>query len=221
MNKIVVFTIGFLWFMSPTLLGVELYDEAPVDDAYVDSGLPGGNFGLETLQIQGFGPETPVPPDFDPVSIQQSYLKFDVSILQEKTLLSAVFGVHLMDFSHYATPSLQLHYVDDDNWSELGLTWNNRPLNTTLLGTIEQTDETGRYYEWDVFDDILNNDRVTDGFASYMLSIGNEDLDNYAHFPSREASGFQPYLRIEYIPEPATLTLLGLGTALIRIRKRQ
>ena len=207
--------------MSTNLLAVvDLYDEAPVDDAYVDSGQPNDNFNTDTLQIQGFGDEIPpVGPDLD--SDEQSFLKFDVSSLEGKTLLSAVFGLYLSDASSYFTPSMQLSYVGDDAWSEDGITWTNSlPLVTdaVAIGTSEQTDELGRYYEWDVFED-WNDDELAGGFVSYMLTIEQEGFDNYAYFPSSEAIANQPYLRIEYIPEPATLILLGLGTMLIRKRR--
>ena len=126
--------------------------------------------------------------------------------------------MYLLEDSGYFTPSLQLHYVNDDTWTETDLTWSNAPDSTEMIGTPEQADEAGRYYEWNVFPD-WQSDELTDGFVTYMLTVGQADLDNYAYFASAENSVNQPYLRITYIPEPSTLLLLGLGCVLTRLAR--
>ena len=201
-------------FTASSFAVVELYEEPPVGDAYVDSVQTNTNFNTETLQIQGFGAETP-PFGPDLVSIQQSYLKFDVSSLAGKTIQSAVFGVYLLNDSDYETPSLQLNYVGDDSWTETGITWANKPSSIEMIGTPELTDTIDRYYEWNVFD-TWHGDENSDGFVTYMLNVNQQDVDNYAYFASRENTAYQPFLRIEYIPEPATMLLLGLGVSLVR-----
>lgn len=197
-------------------------------DAYVDDVQNDSTFNTDTLQIQGFNHIDPDPfPDSEVESVQQSFLQFDVSWLEEKTVIGAYFGIYLNAYSEYASPSMQLHYVSNDLWDEDTITWDTKPASSDLIGSPEQVSEDNldNYYEWTIFkegsgfDDYWNNSDITDGFVSYMLTAGAENINNYAYFTSGNSSTNQPYLRIEYIPEPATVVLLGLGAALIRGKK--
>lgn len=205
-------------WMSSSLLAEEVTFQA-VEDAYVDSIQTSSTFNSQILQNQGFG-DDPYP-DSDVASVQRSFLKFDVSSLKGKTILSAEFCIYLNAFSDYSTPSMQLSYISDDTWSQDSITWTNSQslaAGASAIGTDEMAD-TIRYYVWNVFPD-WNDGDITDGYVSYMLTNGREEFNNYAHFNSSENSANQPFLRIEFIPEPATFFLLTLGAFVIPKRKR-
>lgn len=218
MKYLRLITVCIVLFPATNLLAVvDLYDQSPVEDAYVDDVRPDTTYNTTALQIQGFGGDPILLSNVD--SVQRSFLKFDVSSLEGKTLLSAKFGIYLNDSSGYSPPSLQLYHVGD-GWDESSITWNNSAslvADASAIGSDEQVDSV-RYYEWNVFPNWDSAD-ITDGYVSYMLTVGQQDLNNYAYFNSSENSEFKPYLRIEYIPEPASVALLGLGAVLFRKRR--
>ena len=67
-----VFSAANLW----AVVG-GLYDQSPVEDAYVDNIRPNNTYNTATLQIQGFGNDPFPGSGVD--SVQRSFLKFDVS----------------------------------------------------------------------------------------------------------------------------------------------
>lgn len=213
--QVLIAAVVTAW-MSSSLLAEQVTFQA-VEDAYVDSIQTSSTFNSHILQNQGFG-DDPYP-DSDVASAQRSFLKFEVSSLEGKTILSAEFGIYLNAFSEYSTPSMQLSHISDDTWSQNSITWNNSQslaAGASAIGTDEMAD-TLRYYVWNVFPDWVDGD-ITDGHVSYMLTVGREEFNNYAYFNSSENSANQPFLRIEFIPEPSTFCLLALGTLAIRKR---
>jgi hypothetical protein len=230
--NIIVLSIAII-FSASLPAGVDTVTFGASDDAYVDSVDTGLTFNSETLQIQGFSGTS----SFGVESVQRSFLKFAVVGLEDKTILSVRFRVYLNpnDWSNFPLPpAIQLSYVGDDSWTEgnsnptnnNGINWINQPSDSdiTLIDEPVAIDDF-RYYEWPLylkdsgFDDYWYDDHLAgDGFASYRLTVGSPDIPSYAYFSSDEGAN-RPELIIEYIPEPATLILLGLGTMLIRKRR--
>ena len=220
------FVLGIVVLFSATLSAVDTTTFWASDDAFADEGEPGTNFNTERLQIQGFSGTSL----FGVESVQQSFLKFGVPGLEEKTILKVRFRVYLneAEWSNVPIPpTLQLSWLENDSWDESTLDWDNRPIDLQVkpIGESKSIGDFG-YQEWllyqkDTIFDFWENDHLeADPRASYMLTVGNPDLTSFAYFSSKEGAN-QPELIIDYIPEPATLALLGLGAALLRMRKNR
>ena len=225
--NLIVLSIVIL-FSANLPAGVESVTFDAFEDAYVDSVDTGDTFNSEELRIQGVAGSG----SGDITSKQQSFIKFEIDGLEEKTIISVRFQVYLNTWSAFP-PAMVLSYVEDDSWNQgtgsptndNGINWINQPSGTdiSLIGPGEAIDDP-RYYGWWLYQkdtpiDHWEDDHLADdGFASYMLTVGNEDLSSFASFSSGEVAN-PPQLIIEYIPEPASMILLGLGTVLIRKRR--
>ena len=99
----------------------------PSDDAFVRSTSTSTNFQTDDWKHNlRAGYENSFGTD-------KSYLKFDLSSLQGKTVTSVNFSMFLV--SNHDNPNLNLYYVNNTSWSESTLTWNNAPVTSTLIGT--------------------------------------------------------------------------------------
>jgi hypothetical protein len=89
----------------------------PVADAYVDEAAPSSNFGTKTLLLTDQGPT------------QQAYLRFDVS-----GVAGAVKSAKLRIYATNGSTNGPAVSTTSAQWSELAITWSNRPSPQTLLG---------------------------------------------------------------------------------------
>lgn len=160
-------------------------------------------------------------------SVQRSYLMFDLSSIPDNaTVISAEFGMYLDRINqgtyYSCDPSTGIYYVEDDSWTEAGITWANAP-DTSYGGDYQDTVDN-QYYVWDILGgtdlqwDYLED--LMDNRISLMLGTQFEGANNWAHFSN-------PYLKVDYtvpaVPEPTvmTLCLIGLGSAGVAIRKKK
>lgn len=111
---------------------------------------------------------------------------FDLS----STGLSSANNATLRIYSNrYDGGSSELFQITDDNWTETGITWNNKPATGALISS--QTGSVG-YMEWDVTSSI-SNELANDNVASFRLVATDDAFNN---FNSKEASSNLPELVI-------------------------
>jgi hypothetical protein len=222
--------VVFGWTTSS--VAVYYYDQNSLADAMVDSANPTTNYGfIDTLRIEG----TAFP--FPLGSKKMSYLKFDLSSIPDgMTFISAELGIYFVAKNSggigWIAPEVSLHRVSDDSWTEGGINYDNKPpppgyVSDPFVDILQP--QQPEYITWDLLltssdPDTYSwgsdySDDLVDNFVSFRIQPAELDKNQWATFWSDENT-YQPYLRIEYVPEPATVALLGLGGLLLRRKRR-
>ncbi|SDC95074.1 Protein of unknown function [Paenibacillus sp. UNCCL117] len=121
-----------------------------------------------------------------------SYLKFDLGSLQGARIDSARLYVHgkVVDGTG-TTSSIEAHGVDDDSWTETGITWNNKPALSSLQSTVSIDSVANGWREFDVTA-YLQAQFAGDGTATIAL----KDLGGYGSIFSSKEGSAKPYLRV-------------------------
>jgi hyaluronate lyase len=161
-------------------------DLHPVEDAFVRSGAYAEtNYGNSTrLEVNGGGG------DFH----RRSYLKYDLS-----PIIGEIFSSQLYVYGSGNPKENKLFSVENDNWTETAVNWNNKPAQVDYLASAF-TDTAAAYHELDITDYIFGQD-AGDQIAS--LAIMQDGTGQYTSFNSRESANNKPYLRVSsYLFEP-------------------
>ena len=138
----------------------------PSDDATIKSAEPDTNFGFQS-QLEA-----------DNVPYDNFLLKFDVSGINNRSVLSAKLRLHNVNDSDSGG---NVYYVTDNSWSESSVTWNTAPLSgSTLVGSIGLVTKH-TWYEID-----LTSLIKSDGFYSFRVSTTSNDGADYK---SKEGEG--------------------------------
>jgi hypothetical protein len=147
----------------------------PIADATVQAGSPSTNFGAATTLIS----------DGQPVTA--AYMKFDLTALAGKSITSALLRMKVTNGSS-SIQSLRL--VPDTTWTELGITYNNRPLLAGAFRTFAGG-ALGAWVEVDVTPGLS-------GKAGQIITLGIDAAgsDGYA-FNSRDAAADKVTLVVE------------------------
>jgi hypothetical protein len=104
-------------------------------DSYVSSGATGTNFGTGTVL------------GVDNSPVEAAYLKFDLSAYAGRTLQSATLQLRSAGSGSTGTQNVKLLATGaDENWTETGITYTNRPaLGTTSIGRLGPTTTNTNY----------------------------------------------------------------------------
>lgn len=171
---------------------VALYPEIAAD-AFIAEQYPNNNYGAGAGN--GFHASYG---DGDPVSHQRSYLKFNVGTIPSgATVNSALLKIYQFNCWEYSAPNTRAISVAQVNgsWTELGLTWNNKPTSSFISSTV--LDCSLGWKTFDVKNAVTN---WKNGQPNYGLSVyGAKNGEWFRYFSSRESGNSQvPKLEISY-----------------------
>ena len=160
----------------------------PSADTFVRGGTYASrNFGsASTLETKLSGPEY----------TRFGYATFDTAAVPTiETARLRLFG----GMSAAGSVAIDVSGMRADAWSELTLTWNNRPSAGSYLATLQVADATLRWYEVDVTGYVRAEKAAGRHRVSFVLSAPASSSP-YARFDSRESSSNAPELLIAEAP---------------------
>jgi PKD repeat protein len=141
-----------------------------VADAYVQSGTFGeNNYGTtDDLYVKlGGGSYT-----------REALLKFDLSAVKNKVISA---NLRLNVAAGGASVKWPVKAIDDDNWLESTVTWNNKPASGVVLDT--QAGSTDTFIEWDITEQVIAE---LAGDKTISLNLSAIDGSVFARFSSKD-----------------------------------
>ncbi len=117
---------------------------------------------------------------------REAFLMFDLSTIGLSSANNATLRLYS---TRYDGGNSELYQIADDNWTETGITWDNKPASGALISS--QSGSVG-YMEWDVTS-FITNELASDNLASFRLVASD---DAFINFNSKEASSNWPELVI-------------------------
>jgi hypothetical protein len=202
--------LGILFSLSFEPTYIQAADLSPTDDSYVDSADITGNHGWRNYMIAG---------EWDgssPYRTCRMYLKFDLSSIPSgKQIESATLYIHC---SQRYSPPVQVgaHYLGNDSWQEMNITWNNAPTGFSPTATDTVTLVDG-FNSWSVTSDVQTA-YAGDGIYSVVMRVPDEGTSaKGGWFETKEYSDSneRPYLHVEFVELPAVSLTLTPDTTTI------
>jgi len=161
----------------------------PVADTFVRDGtFANDNYGQDTTLL--------LKKNATVSYTRRAFLRFDLSTLTLTNFSHAFLELHSSSPPPAETaPTLELHFVANDAWSEATTTWNNQPaMGATLATWLMSTSGVDRVDITSIVSSEINSDAV----MSFGLLIANPFSDTVYSFRSREAAGeVRPQLLLE------------------------
>ncbi len=128
------------------------------------------------------------------------YLKFSLPAISK--VGSAKLRLYGLNKDNAADISVSVFGVDDDTWTESGITFNNAPKVATGLLAGTSINNTAGYYDFDITSFVLTNLNTDKDVSVVLKDIS--DKDKSISFDSRETTDHPPHLVIdttfEYLP---------------------
>lgn len=165
---------------------------SPTDDSFVKGASPDSNYGSHSLIGVGHldGP-------------RRGFLKFDFSTIPKNAFITEA-KLYLYCELKGRETNIQCHSVDNDNWSEDTITWNNKP----RIGEVLDGPYLAVFQEWNSWTvtSFVKEDFFTDKIASFCLVDVWENINTMYHlanFRSKEYEyGAHPYIEVTYVLTP-------------------
>ena len=174
-----------------------------VADAYVRGGTyTNDNFGTDTKVLVK---ENAGSNDFD----RMSFLKFDLSTIPGN-VSSAKIRLKVQNDDTGASHSL--HLVNNDSWTETGITWSNRPSAGALIDT-RTVPLIGDWIEFDVTTQV-NGELAGDGIITVRVS--ESSVGTFAGYHSREAAASGDHPQLTYELATPSSSLSNVADAFVR-----
>ncbi|MEO6218796.1 MAG: DNRLRE domain-containing protein [Ginsengibacter sp.] len=175
---------GVAFINSP--LSAQTITLLPSADAYVRNGAyANNNYGSITSLIVKGSPNSGFT--------RYSYLKFSLgSIVNVKSAKLRIYGYNMDNTS---VINMAVYSVNDDSWSETGITFNNAPASGALSLSSTVVNDVIAYYELDV-SDFVKSQLAGDKIVSLVLKDTSRK-DKNLYFSSKEAGNNQPQLLID------------------------
>lgn len=173
-------------------------------DSYVNGGTNANtNFGKANTLI--------VKKD-SPTYAREAYIKFPISDIDRNSVNKVFMSLHV---SHANTSAHTIRWVfshvEDNNWDELGITWNNRPMPTTTIATMP-TVSVGSEIQVDITNYVIKE--LDKGSEYVTIHIDGDmraaDGKSDAQFYSRESVNpdYRPHLIVsQESPTPLVKTI--------------
>jgi hypothetical protein len=137
-----------------------LFDFTPVDDSYIRGGeYSDNNYDLNSVLRVKHGD--------DDKYMRHTYLKFDLTGLND-SIKSAELKLTVRQLPNGSPSAAFVYSVDDDNWTEDSLSWNNAPAAGSLLDSRIDIDKPDDVYNWDVTS-FVASEMSGDKVVSFML----------------------------------------------------
>jgi len=165
-----------------------------VADAHVNSSSPDTNYGdIDYMYVSANSEQ-----DF-------AYVMFDLSsIPSDANIISVKLKVYLSSTGGaiYTSDAIGAYYCSDNSWTELGITWNNKPSfnpEPTHTWSFPIIYSVNKYKSWDVTEDVRT--AFPSGALTEVLKFESKTGDGYAVFQSTEGAN-KPKLEVEYATKP-------------------